>query len=86
MNQTPARIAIAAGLALGAATLLADAASAMPAIDGGAAAVAGATTHIEPARWVCGPYRCWRRPGPYWGPRYYYGPGWRWRRWHRRWW
>lgn len=35
--------------------------------------------------WVCGPYRCWWRPGPrYWGP----GPRWGWYHrpyWHRRW-
>ena len=55
----------------------------------------------QDVRYVCGPYRCWWRPGPYWGPRYgyyAYGPGpywhrpwgwhrWGWRRWgwHRHW-
>jgi hypothetical protein len=49
---------------------------------------------IEHVRWVCGPYRCWSRPGPYWGgpywrPHYgYWGwPRWGWRGWgwHRHW-
>lgn len=42
---------------------------------------------VQDARWVCGPYRCWWRPGPWgygYGYGYGYGPGWRrpwgWRR------
>lgn len=34
-----------------------------------------ATPHgsrLREVRWVCGPYRCWWRPGPYYG-----GPYWR---------
>jgi len=47
---------------------------------------------VQKAAWVCGPYRCWWRPGPrYWGygPRWAWGPRWGWyghpywRRWHR---
>ena len=40
---------------------------------------------IQKTAWVCGPYRCWWRPGPrYWGPRWGWRGGWRgrpWRRW-----
>jgi hypothetical protein len=40
--------------------------------------------HVEQARWVCGPFRCWWRPN-YYGYYGYYGyrPWWRG---HRRWW
>ena len=77
-------------------------ASALPA--NGLAAPAASikqTTGVQDVRYVCGPYRCWWRPGPYWGPHYgyyAYGPGpywhrpwgwhrWGWRRWgwHRHW-
>jgi hypothetical protein len=46
--------------------------------------LASATTQIDDGlqdvRWVCGPYQCWWRPGPYWagpywGPRPYGDPG-----------
>ena len=76
-------------------------ASALPA-NGLAAPAASAkqTAGVQDVRqdvhYVCGPYRCWWRPGPYWGPRYgyyAYGPGpywhrpWGWNRWgwHRHW-
>jgi hypothetical protein len=69
------------------ATMLAMPASAMP-INNLAGALSG---NIENVRWVCGPYRCWWRPGPsyYYGPRFYggfygprfYGPGYYGRRW-----
>jgi hypothetical protein len=45
------------------------------------------TALVQTAAWVCGPYRCWWRPGPrYWGPywhrRWYHRPYYRrWRRW-----
>jgi hypothetical protein len=64
-------------------------ASAMPA--SGLAFVAKHTTDgLQEARWVCGPYRCWWRPGPYWGGPYWGPPRyhrWGWHRWgwHRRW-
>lgn len=39
------------------------------------------TSSVQNAAWVCGPYRCWWRPGPrYWG----YGPRWGW--YHHRYW
>jgi hypothetical protein len=67
-------------------------AAAMPA--GPLGAAAAATSNVQEARVVCGPYRCWRRPnyygyyGPprpyYYGPRVY-GPGWGYRRGWRRW-
>ena len=71
--------AIVAGAGLMAGT--AGTASAMP-INGQLATTAPATTGAQQVRWVCGPYRCWWRPGPVywggpgWGPR----PGWGWRR------
>jgi len=49
---------------------------------------------VEKVAWICGAYRCWWRPGPYWGgpygrPHYGYwgGPRWGWRGWgwHRHW-
>jgi hypothetical protein len=48
------------------------------------------TDDLQPVAWVCGPYRCWWGPGPYWGGPYwrgrYWGPGpyyWGWRgRWY----
>jgi hypothetical protein len=66
-----------------------SAASAMPV--SGLTATATPAATVEQVRWVCGPYRCWWRPGPYyrplygfWGPRHYWG----WHRWgwHRHWW
>jgi hypothetical protein len=71
-----------AALALGGAAVGSGEASAMP--DGLPSVSAAAPSNVENVRWVCGPYRCWWQPGPY----YYgvYGPrpwGWGWRRWHR---
>jgi hypothetical protein len=65
-------------------------ASAMPANGLAPAATAAAATNgVQDVRYVCGPYRCWWRPGPYYGPRYYnyyVGPRPYWY-WHRRhWW
>ena len=62
------------GLAL-AAVLTAESAigqaSAMPASGLASAATAAATTNgVQYVRYVCGPYRCWWRPG-YYGTRYY---------------
>jgi hypothetical protein len=59
-------------------------ASAMP-VDRLVSATKQIVDGVQDVRWVCGPYRCWGRPGPYlirpyWGLRYY---GWGW---HRRWW
>jgi hypothetical protein len=43
----------------------------MPASGLASAATAAATTNgMQDVRYVCGPYRCWWRPG-YYGPRYY---------------
>jgi hypothetical protein len=64
-------------------------ASAMPANGlAPAAAEATATNGVQDVRYVCGPYRCWWTPGPYYGPRYYNyyaGPRPYWR-WHRHYW
>jgi len=70
-----------AALVLGGLALGSGGASAMP--NGLPSAPAVAPAAVESVRWVCGPYRCWWRPGYYgarpWGP----GWGWRWHRWHR---
>jgi len=64
-------------------------ASAMPANGlSSAATQAAATNGVQDVRYVCGPYRCWWTPGPYYGPRYYnhyVGPRPYWR-WHRHYW
>lgn len=67
------KVALVSALALGGAGMV-SAASAMPAGDLGGAATQAATNAHE-VRWVCGPYRCFWRPGPVVvGPRFY-GPG-----------
>ena len=78
------RIATLALAALLGSVLVIDRVSAMPA-NGLALAANQIADSVQDVRWVCGPYRCWLRPGPYlggpyWGPRPY---GWGW---HRRWW
>ncbi|HXW71626.1 MAG TPA: hypothetical protein VEK34_09310 [Methylocella sp.] len=83
MNTTVKRIALVAALGLGSAISMEASASAMSAIDPGVVTASGTAATIEEARWVCGPYRCWWRPTPYWAPLHYYGPGWGWHRWHR---
>jgi hypothetical protein len=60
------------------------------AIGQASATAAAATNRVQDVRYVCGPYRCWWRPGRYhYGPRYYnyyVGPRPHWY-WHRRhWW
>jgi len=87
------KIGLAAAVVLLSTSMLSGSASAMPA--NGLAPAAQAAGGIEKVRWVCGPYRCWWAPGPYWpGPRWGWGGwgwhrGWGWRRgwgWHgRRW-
>jgi hypothetical protein len=60
--------ALITATALGSAAMVAGPASAMP-VDNLADAAA---SNVEQVRWVCGPYRCWWRPGPYfYGPRFY---------------
>lgn len=78
------RIALFALATLLGSGLVAGMASAMPATG------LAATEHqnvgtLQQVRWVCGPYRCWWQPGPYWGRPYWgwrrhYWGGWGWRR------
>ena len=75
-----AALAITAVLSVSA---LGGSASAMP-LSGLASVATQRADTVEHVRLVCGPYRCWGRPGPYWG-----GPYWRphygyWG-WHRHW-
>ena len=77
------KVVLVAATALGGASLVASTASAMP-IGGLAAASNELSADIQDVRWVCGPFRCWWRPGPYWGYRRWgWGPRWGygWRRW-----
>jgi hypothetical protein len=68
-------LALAAVLGTGSAS---GQASAMPASGlAPAATQASAMNGLQDVRYVCGPYRCWWTPGPYYGPRPYW-------RWHRR--
>jgi hypothetical protein len=85
-----APLALAAALS---ASALGGAAQAMP-MNGLASASSQVSVHVDTVRWVCGPYRCWWRPGPYWGGPYWrphYGYwgwhrwGWRGWSWHHRW-
>ncbi len=89
------RIATAAFAILAGAGMMAGSASAMP-INGQLAATAPTATDAQQVRWVCGPYRCWWRPGyyGYYGRPYgfygrpygFYGRPWGWRGgWRRRW-
>ena len=69
------KLAAASAIALGGALYSAAPASAAPMLDPGVAHtsdLAGATP--EAVRWVCGPYRCWWRPGPRFYGGYGYGP------------
>lgn len=83
------RIALFALAALLGSALTAGTASAMPANGLAVAENQNAGTAVQEVRWVCGPFRCWWRPqpywgGPYWGWRRHYwgGPYWGWRRHH----
>lgn len=70
-----AALALAALLA---SSMVIGKASAMPA--NALAAAAKEVTGVQDVYWVCGPYRCWWAPGPYWrGPYWgysysYWGP------------
>jgi len=85
-----AALAITAVLSVSA---LGGSASAMP-LSGLASVATQRIDTVEHVRLVCGPYRCWGRPGPYWGGPYWrphYGYwgwhrwGWRGWGWHRHW-
>jgi hypothetical protein len=85
-----AALAITAVLSVSA---LGGSASAMP-LSGLASVATQRADTVEHVSWACGPYRCWYRPGSYWGGPYWrphYGywawPRWGWRSWgwHRHW-
>jgi hypothetical protein len=85
-----AALAVTAVLSVSA---LGGSASAMP-LSGLASVATQRVDTVEHVRLVCGPYRCWGRPGPYWGGPYWrphYGYwgwhrwGWRGWGWHRHW-
>lgn len=74
MTTTSIKLAAAAAIAFGGAGVLAAPASAAPMLDPGIAHSSDLTgAKPEAVRWVCGPYRCWWRPGPYYGGYGFYG-------------
>jgi hypothetical protein len=78
--------AVALGL-LGSSFAIGEASAAMP-TNGLVPAEKEIFAGLQNVGYVCGPYRCWWRPGSYWRGRYWgYAPGgwhgWGWRRWHR---
>jgi hypothetical protein len=83
--MTSLRIAALAFAALSAA-MASGTVSAMPA-GGLAPAAKQVAGDVQDVRWMCGPYRCWRTPGPYWGGPYW-GPRPYWHHWgwHHHWW
>jgi hypothetical protein len=69
------KIALLAAGAFCAASLAAGSASAMP-VGGLAGAASEVSGDLQQARWVCGPYRCFWRPGPrFYGRPWWGGPG-----------
>jgi hypothetical protein len=81
------KIAALAVTAVLSASALGGGASAMP-LSGLASVATQRADSVEQVRWACGPYRCWWRPGPYWGGPYWrphYGY-WGWHRWGGRGW
>jgi hypothetical protein len=79
------KIATAAFALFAGASLMSGSASAMP-INGQLPVATNTSTDIQQVRWVCGPYRCWWRPGPYYYGGYGYGPRWGYGYgWHRGW-
>ena len=83
--MTSLRIAALAFAALSAA-MASGTVSAMPA-DGLAPAAKQVAGDVQDVRWMCGPYRSWWTPGPYWGGPYW-GPRPYWHHWgwHHHWW
>lgn len=83
MMTTSIKLAAAAAIVAGVAGLAGAPASAAPTLDPGVARTSDqSAVRPESVRWVCGPYRCWWRPGPpvgFYGPRPWVGPGWGWR-------
>jgi hypothetical protein len=74
------KIAVAAFAIVASISVMAGSASAMP-VDGQLPAATGADATLQHVRWLCGPYRCWWSPGPYWPG----APRWGWGGWHRPW-
>jgi hypothetical protein len=70
-RSAPLKSACAGLVFILASNAFAPEAFALPGIDRAPAAQAGQS--LKKARWVCGPYRCWRQPGYGWGGGY--GPG-----------
>ena len=63
--RSPKIIALALAASLASGVLVAKATAAP--VNGMAAISQQVAGEVQKVRWVCGPYRCWWRPGPYWG-------------------
>jgi hypothetical protein len=73
--SAPVKSAFAGLVFVLASSAFAPEAFALPGIDRAPAGQAGQS--LQKARWVCGPYRCWRQPGYGWSPGYGWGgPRW----------
>lgn len=81
MTPAFAKIALAGGFFLVALVSGENRASAMPLADQRVAAVATPAQSVEKTRSVCGPYRCWWRPGWGWHRWGWHRP-WHWHSWH----
>jgi hypothetical protein len=66
--SAPVKAAFAGLVFVLASSAFAPDASALPGID--RAPAAQTAQSLQKARWVCGPYRCWWRPGYGWGRGY----------------
>jgi hypothetical protein len=71
--SAPVKPAFAALIFVLAVGVFAPEAYALPGLDH--APAAQGEQGLQKARWVCGPYRCWRQPNYGWGPGYGYGYG-----------
>jgi hypothetical protein len=71
------KIAAFTAAALLGANMMIGSAAAMPLNGLPGASIAA---NVQDVRWVCSPYHCWWRPGPYW--RYHH---WGWWGWHHHW-
>jgi hypothetical protein len=75
------KMAMAAAAVLLSSGMVSGSASAMPA-NGLTPTITQTAGSVEKVRWVCGPYRCWWGPGPYWpGRPVGWRGGWGWHGW-----
>ena len=79
------KITLAAAAAMGGVALSGASASAMPVVGSAVAPAAEVHGNVQDVRLVCGPFRCFYRPGfygyygyrPFYGRRFFWGPRYR---------